>query len=77
MPSIRVQFDDATYRALNHVAPAATRERMEFIRAAVKEAIRKRASADIREAYRKQPDSPAESDSWSNCEKYSGTMKMP
>jgi hypothetical protein len=50
---------------------------MEFIRAAVKEAIRKRASADIREAYRKQPDSPAESDSWSNCEKYSGTMKMP
>jgi predicted transcriptional regulator len=70
MPSILVHFDDATYKALNQMAPAANRKRTEFIRAAVKEAIRKRAYAEMREAYRKQPDSAAESDSWSNCEKF-------
>ena len=70
MPSILVQLDDATYKALNLVAPAAKRRRTEFIRAAVKEAIQRRACADMREAYRKQPDSASESDSWSNCEKF-------
>lgn len=70
MPSILVQLDDATYKALNQVAPAAKRKRTEFIRAAVKEAIRKRVYADMREAYCKQPDSAAESGSWSNCEKF-------
>jgi predicted transcriptional regulator len=70
MPSILVQLDDVTYKALNMVAPAAKRKRMEFIRAALKEAIRKREYADMREAYRKQPDSAAESDDWSNCEKF-------
>jgi metal-responsive CopG/Arc/MetJ family transcriptional regulator len=77
MPSIRVELDDATYRALNQVAPAVKRKRAEFIRAAITEAIRKREYADMREAYRKQPDSASDSDSWSNCEKYSGTMKVP
>ena len=71
MRSILVQLDDATYKALNHVAPAAAkRKRTEFIRTAVKEAIRKREYAGMREAYRKQPDSPSEADSWSNCEKF-------
>ena len=55
---------------MNQVAPEAKRKRTEFIRAAVKEAIRKREYADIREAYRKQPDSGSESDSWANCEKF-------
>jgi hypothetical protein len=59
------------------VTPAADRKRAEFIRAAVKEAIRKREYADMREAYRKQPESASDADSWSNCEKYGGTMKMP
>jgi predicted transcriptional regulator len=70
MPSIRVQLDDATYKALNQVAPAAKRKRTEFIRAAVKEAIRKRVSADMREAYRRQPDLPADAGAWANCEKF-------
>jgi predicted transcriptional regulator len=70
MPSIRIQLDDATYDALNQVAPAATHKRTEFIRAAVKGAIRKRVSADMREAYRRQPDSASDADSWSNCEKF-------
>jgi hypothetical protein len=64
-------------RVHRQVAPAAKRKRTEFIRAAVKEAIRKREYADVREAYRKQPDSASESESWSNCETYSVTMKVP
>jgi predicted transcriptional regulator len=70
MPSILVQLDDATYRALNQIAPAAKRKRTEFIRTAVKDAIRKREYADMRAAYGKQPDSVSEADSWSNCEKF-------
>ena len=69
MPSILVQLDDATYKALNRVVPA-RRKRTEFIRAAVKEAIRRRVSADMQKAYRNQPDLASESDSWSNCEKF-------
>ena len=70
MPSILIQLDDATYKALNQVAPAAKRRRTEFIRQAVKEAIRRQEYARIREAYRKHPDSAADSDDWSNCEKF-------
>jgi len=70
VPSILVQLDAATYRALNEVAPAAKRQRTEFIRRAVKEAIRKQEYARIREAYRKQPDSAAEADDWSTSEEF-------
>ena len=70
MPSIRVHIDDATYKSLNQVAPMAKGERSAFIRAAVKEALRKREYADMREAYRQRPDSASESDSWSDCEKF-------
>jgi hypothetical protein len=55
----------------------AKRKRTEFIRTAVREAIRKREYADMGEAYREQPDSASEADSWSDCEKYSDTMKEP
>ena len=70
MPSILIQLDDGTYKALNQIAPAAKRKRTEFIRQAVKEAIRKQEYERIREAYRKQPDSAAGGDDWSNCEKF-------
>ena len=70
MPSILIQLDDSTYRALNQVAPAAKRQRTEFIRRAVKEAIRKCEFERMREAYRKQPDSAADADDWSNCEEF-------
>ena len=59
MHSILIQLDGATYKALNQVAPSAKRGRTEFIRQAVKEAIRRHEDARIREAYRKQPDSAA------------------
>ena len=70
MPSILIQLDDATYRALNALAPAAKRKRTEFIRKAIREAIRRQEFAQIREAYRRQPDSAADADDWSNCEEF-------
>jgi predicted transcriptional regulator len=70
MPSILVQLDAATYKALNQVASAGKRKGTEFVRAAIKDAIRRHALADMREAYRKQPDLASESDSWSNCEEF-------
>jgi metal-responsive CopG/Arc/MetJ family transcriptional regulator len=42
MPSILTQLDESVLRSLNKVAPAAKRQRAEFIRQAVKDAIRKR-----------------------------------
>jgi predicted transcriptional regulator len=70
VPSILIQLDDATFKKLNQVAPSARRQRAEFIRRAVKEAIRKHEYARIREAYRRMPDSAAESDDWSTCEEF-------
>ena len=70
MPAILIHLDDVTYEALNSIAPAAKRKRTEFVRQAVKEAIRKREYARMREAYRKKPDSAADADDWSNCEKF-------
>ena len=70
VPSVLVQLDDATYKALNQIAPAATRQRTEFMRRAVKEALRRREYARMREAYRKHPDSAAEADDWAACEKF-------
>jgi hypothetical protein len=36
----------------------------------LKEAIRRLINAEMREAYRDQPDSVTEADSWQNCEKF-------
>jgi metal-responsive CopG/Arc/MetJ family transcriptional regulator len=70
MPSILIQIDEPTLRSLNKIAPAAKRQRAEFIRQAVKEAIRKREYEEIRKAYLKQPDSAAEADDWSSAEEW-------
>ena len=70
MPSILVQLDDATYKRLNEIAPWAKRQRTEFVRSAVKEAIRRHEYARIREAYNKKPDSDATADDWSTCEEF-------
>ncbi len=70
MPAILIQLDAATYDALNRIAPAAKRKRAEFIRGALKAAIRKSENEQIRQAYLKQPDSAAEADDWSNAEEF-------
>ena len=68
MPSILIQLDDLTLKSLNKIAPAAKRQRAEFIRQAVKDAIRRHEYKQIREAYLRQPDSAADADDWSSAE---------
>ena len=70
MASILIQLDEPLLRALNKVAPAAKRKRAEFIRQAVKEAIRRREYEEIREAYLRQPDVSGDADDWSNAEEW-------
>ncbi|HEY9141628.1 MAG TPA: ribbon-helix-helix protein, CopG family [Bryobacteraceae bacterium] len=70
MPSVLIQLDDATAKKLERIAPARKRKRAEFIREAVKEAIRNHEFARMREAYRLQPDSAEEADDWSSAEEF-------
>jgi metal-responsive CopG/Arc/MetJ family transcriptional regulator len=57
MPPVLIQFDEATLRAIDRIAPAAKRKRADFIRKAVKDAIFQRETDQMREAYLRQPDS--------------------
>lgn len=70
MKSILVQLDDSTYRALRQVAPAAQRRQSQFIRAAIRKAVREAEYARIRKGYQAQPDSEAGADDWSTAEEY-------
>jgi len=70
MRSILVQLDNETYRALNKVAPSAQRKRIEFIRKAIRDAIRREEYQKIRRAYEAQPDFSADADDWSNPEAF-------
>ena len=66
MKSLLVQFDEATFRDLSRVAPEA--QRAEFVRTAIRKAIREAEEDYIRVAYLAQPDSEVEADEWSNAE---------
>jgi len=70
MASILIELDDTTYRRLNAVAPSAKRQRSEFVRTAIKEAIRKHEFARMRAAYLKTPDTETAADDWSGCEEF-------
>ena len=70
MKSVLIQLDDATAKQLERIAPARQRKRADFIREAVKEAIRNHECARMREAYRLQPDSAEEADDWSSAEEF-------
>jgi metal-responsive CopG/Arc/MetJ family transcriptional regulator len=70
MKSLLVQLDEPTYRALNRVAPVAKRQRAEFVRTAIRKAIRQTEEERTRLAYLKHPDSEAEADDWSNAEEW-------
>lgn len=70
MDSILIHLDKATTDALERIAPARERKRSEFIRGAIKEAIRRHEYALMREAYRRKPDSAAEADDWSTAEAF-------
>ena len=58
MKSLLVQIDEPTFRALNRVAPEA--QRAEFVRTAIRKAIREADKERMRIAYLAQPDSGAE-----------------
>lgn len=64
MPQVLVHFDDATLKAIDRVAPAAKRQRADFIRTAVKDALFLRETERMREAYRLQPDTVDDSGFW-------------
>jgi len=68
MKSLLVQLDEPTYRALNRLAPAAKRRRAEFVRNAIRAAIRDAEEHRTKLAYQAQPDSQSEADDWSNAE---------
>ena len=66
MQSLLVQLDDPTFHALNRVA--AKRKRAEFVRAAIRKAIRETEEMRTKLAYLQQPDSEQDADDWSNAE---------
>ena len=70
MKPLLVQLDEQTLAALNRLAAPDKRKRSEFIRQAIRKAIRQAEYRAMREAYRKQPDSAADADDWSTAEEY-------
>ncbi len=70
MKALLVQLDEQTLAALNRVAPPGKRQRSEFVRQAIRKAIRQAEYHAMREAYRKNPDSALDADDWSAAEIY-------
>ena len=70
MPPLLIQLDDQTLKALNRVAAPGKRKRSEFVRQAIRKAIRQEEYRAMREAYRKHPDSAADADDWSTAEAF-------
>ena len=70
MKSLLIQLDEPTLRELNRVAPAAKRQRAEFVRAAIRKAIRETEEERTRLAYLRTPDSETDADDWSNAEEW-------
>ena len=70
MKALLIQLDEPTLDALNRVAAPGKRERSEFIRQAIRRAVRQAEYRAMREAYSKQPDSSLDGDDWSTAEAY-------
>ncbi len=73
MKRLVIQLDERTLSALHKVVGSRRRQRSEFVRQAIPNAIREAEYRSIREAYRKQPDSLSEVDDWSTAEEYRPT----
>ena len=65
MKSLLVQLDEVTFQRLNRVAPAAKRQRTEFVRRAIRKAIQEVEEERMRAAYAKRPDTCP--DHWSSA----------
>jgi metal-responsive CopG/Arc/MetJ family transcriptional regulator len=70
MRSLLIQVDEPTLKALNRIAPAKQRKRAEFVRTAIRKAIREFEEERMRAAYLQNPDSETEADDWSNPEEW-------
>lgn len=57
MKALLIQLDEPTLKALNRIVGRGKRQQSEFIRDALREAIREAEYRVMREAYTKQPDS--------------------
>ncbi len=68
MKPLLIQLDEPTLAALNKLA--VPRKRSEFIRDAIRRAVRQAEYRAMREAYRKHPDSAHDADEWSTAEQY-------
>jgi metal-responsive CopG/Arc/MetJ family transcriptional regulator len=69
MKPLLIQLDEQTLAALNRVAAPGKRQRSEFVRQAIRKAIRRAEYHAMREAYCKQHDSIPDDD-WSTAEEY-------
>jgi metal-responsive CopG/Arc/MetJ family transcriptional regulator len=70
MKPLLIHVDDRMLTALNRIAAPGKRQRSEFVRQAIRAAIRQAEYRAMREAYRKQPDSISDADDWSTAEDY-------
>jgi metal-responsive CopG/Arc/MetJ family transcriptional regulator len=70
MKPLLIRLDEHTLTALNRIAAPGKRMRCEFVRQAIRKAMRQTEYRAMREAYRKQPDSISHVDDWSMAEPY-------
>ncbi len=70
MKSVLIQLDERTVASLDRLAAPGKRKRSEFIRNAIRKAVRQAEFRAMREAYLKQPDSLEDIDDWSIFEEY-------
>ena len=70
MKPFLIQLDERTLVALNRVAAPEKRKRSEFVRQAIRRAVRQAEYRAMRGAYRKQPDSAQNADDWSTPEEF-------
>ncbi len=64
MKRLLVHLDEQTLAALNRVASPGKRQRSEFVRQAIRKAVREAEYRAMREAYRKRPDSTLDAGDW-------------
>ncbi len=67
---VSIQLDERTLSALNRIAAPDKRKRSEFVRQAIRKAVRQAEYRAMRDAYLKQSDSASDVDDWSTAEKY-------
>jgi len=70
MKPFLIQLDEQTLVALNRVAEPGKRKRSEFVRQAIRKAIRQAEFRAMREAYARNPDSAQDADDWSTPEEF-------